>query len=76
MAQHEQSISTSKTADFPFGGLGMSFEACEAYAETLHVRVHTWAVVPFNEDIPLYESSVSLSGYRLLTVLSREIRGR
>ncbi len=76
MAQHERSVSTSRTADFPFGGLGMSLEVCEAYAETLHVQVHTWTVVNYSEDIPLYQSAVSLSGYRLLTVLNREIRGR
>lgn len=76
MSQDERSVSTSSTADFPFGGLGMSLEACEAYVETLHVQVHTWTVVDFSEDIPLYQSSVSLFGYRLLTVLNREIRGR
>ncbi len=76
MAQHEGSVSTSRTADLPFGGLGMSLEVCEAYAESLHVQVHAWTVVNCSDDMPLYQSSVSLSGYRLLTVLNREIRGR
>jgi len=76
MALNGKPITAQSMAELPFGGLGVSLEACEEYAQTLEVQVHTWAPVSFCEDIPLYESPVALSGYRLLTVLGCEIRGR
>ena len=64
------------TVDLPFGGLGVSLEACEEYAKTLEVQVTTWAPVSFCDGMIFHEPPVALSGYRLLTVLGCEIRGR
>ncbi|QGY40456.1 hypothetical protein GM415_10065 [Pseudodesulfovibrio cashew] len=76
MALDEKPTTARSTADLPFGGLGVSLEACEEYAETLHVQVVTWAPASFGDDMALHEPPVALSGYRLLTVLGCEIRGR
>ena len=76
MAHTGKPITARSTADLPFGGLGMSLEACEEYANTLEVQVITWAPVSFCDGMAFHEPPVALSGYRLLTVLGCEIRGR
>ena len=76
MAHNGKPITAQSTADLPFGGLGVSLEACEEYAETLHVQVITWDPVFFYDGMAFHEPPVALSGYRLLTVLGCEIRGR
>ena len=76
MALDEKSVTAQSTADLPFGGLGVSLEACEERAGTLHVRVFTWASASLPEGMALHEPPVALSGYRLLTALGCEIRGR
>lgn len=76
MALNEKPITARSTADLPFGGLGVSLEACEEYAATLEVQVITWYPASFCDVMPIHEPPVALSGYRLLTVLGCEIRGR
>ncbi|WP_319542518.1 hypothetical protein [uncultured Pseudodesulfovibrio sp.] len=76
MALDDKSIKAQSTADLPFGGLGVSLEACEEYAQTLEVQVITWTPVSFYDGMTFYEPPVARSGYRLLTVLGCEIRGR
>nr|WP_321258478.1 hypothetical protein [uncultured Pseudodesulfovibrio sp.] len=76
MAHNGKPITAQSTADLPFGGLGVSLEACEKYAETLDVQVFTWAPVSFCDGMAFHEPPVALFGYRLLTVLGCEIRGR
>ena len=76
MALGEQSITARSMADLPFGGLGVSLEACEEHAGTLHVRAAAWAPEERPGDTALYGPPAALSGYRLLTVLGCEIRGR
>ncbi|BCS89915.1 hypothetical protein [Pseudodesulfovibrio sediminis] len=76
MALKEKSLTAQSTTNLPFGGLGMSLEACESYADTLHVQVITWAPASFCVGMTVHEPPVALSGYRLLTVLGCEIRGR
>lgn len=63
-------------ADLPFGGLGLSLGVCEEHAETLHVRVSARITAPFYDGMAFHEPPLALSGYRLLTVLGCEIRGR
>ena len=76
MALNGKPATAQSTACLPFGGLGVSLEACKEFAAILEVRVITWAPVSFCDDMALYEPPVVLSGFRLLTVLGREIRGR
>ncbi len=76
MALTGKHITAQSTVDLPFGGLGVCLEACEEYAKTLDVQVVTWAPVSFCDDMTFHEPPVALSGYRLLTVLGCEIRGR
>lgn len=76
LALNEKPITARSTADLPFGGLGVSLEACEEYAGTLDVRVVAWAPVFCCEGMTFHEPPVALSGYRLLTVLGCEIRGQ
>lgn len=76
MAHNGKPITARSTADLPFGGLGVSLEACEEYAETLDVQVFAWAPASFFDGMAFHEPPVALSGYRLLTVLGCEIRGR
>ncbi|WP_319544215.1 hypothetical protein [uncultured Pseudodesulfovibrio sp.] len=76
MALNGKSITARSTADLPFGGLGVSLEACEEYAKTLEVRVVTWTPVSFCDGMAFHEPPVALYGYRRLTVLGCEIRGR
>ncbi len=76
MALNGQPFTARSTANLPFGGLGVSLEACEEYAKALEVQVITWTPVSFCDGRTLHEPPVALSGYRLLTVLGCEIRGR
>ena len=69
-------VTAQRATELPFGGLGVSLAACEEYADTLEVQVFTWAPVSFCDGMFLYEPPVALSGYRLLTALGCEIRGR
>jgi hypothetical protein len=64
------------TANVPFGGIGVSLEAYEEYAATLHVRAVAWTPAAFCIGDVLHEPPVALYGYGLLTVLGCEIRGR
>lgn len=76
MALDGKPITAWGTAYLPFGGLGVSLEACEEYAETLHVQVVAWSPASLNNGMAPHEAPVTLAGYRLLTVLGCEIRGR
>ncbi len=69
-------ITTQESIQLPFGSLGISLEDCEAYAETLHVQVIACDEATFCNGIALHNLPVAISGYRRLTVLGREIRGR
>ncbi len=73
---NEKPVTAQSATDVPFGGLGVSLEAYEEYAKTLHARVVAWEPASFCMDTVLHEPPVALSGFRLLTVLGREIRGR
>lgn len=76
MALNTKSTTAQSTADLPFGGLGVSLEACEEYAKTLHVRVLARTPIVLCDAMALHEPPVALSGYRLLTAIGCEIRGR
>lgn len=71
-----KSITAPNTADLPFGGLGVSLEACEEHARALLARGIAWAQADPGGDTAFPEPPAPLSGYRLLTVLGCEIRGR
>lgn len=76
MEHTKQSITAQATANLPFGGLGVSLVACEEYAKTLHVQVVACPAADPCDGTPLHQPPLVLAGYRLLTVLGREIRGR
>jgi hypothetical protein len=76
LAHSEKPLTARGTVDLPFGGLGLSLEACERHAETLRVQVIAWTPDSFRDGMPRHEPPAALSGYRLLTVLGCEIRGR
>lgn len=76
LALNEKSITARSTADFPFAGLGLSLEACEEYASVLDVQFIDWTPASNCNGMALYEPPVALYGFRLLTVLGCEIRGR
>ncbi len=76
MALDEQSLTARNTPDIPFGGLGVSLETCEKYAEILHVQVFTWTPAVLDDGMAFHEPPVALFGYQLLTALGCEIRGR
>jgi len=76
LALNEKTVTARSTADLPFGGLGVSLVACEEYAAKLEVRVHTWAPMILCDAMSLYEPPAAPAGFRLLTVLGCEIRGR
>jgi hypothetical protein len=76
MALDENFTTAQSTADLPFGGLGVSLEACEEYAGTLHIQVVAWTQAFLFDGMDLHEPPAALSGYRLLTALGCEIRGR
>lgn len=69
-------MTTRGAADLPFGGIGLSLVACEEHAETLRIRVIAWNPAAFFDGMAFHEAPATPSGYRLLTVLGREIRGR
>lgn len=71
-----KTVTARSMADLPFGGLGVSLEACEEYAATLEFQVFTWPPVTGCDGMVVHEPPAALSGYRLLTVLGCEIRGR
>jgi len=76
MAIAKNPVTAQSTAALPFGGLGVSLEACEEFATTLHVRFFVRTPAADCDGMVLPEPPVALSGYRLLTAIGCEIRGR
>ncbi len=76
MEYNDKTVTAQSMAVLPFGGLGVSLEACEEHAKTLHVRVANRISATPCIGMTACELPVALSGYRLLTVLGCEIRGR
>jgi hypothetical protein len=76
MTHIAKSVTAQNTAGLPFAGVGVSLEACEEYAATVHVRAGARTPAEPNRGTAFPAHPPALSGYRLLTVLGCEIRGR